>query len=141
MILTKNIYKTNNVNTKVENKLEQFHHENQAWERMLNFFRQENSFLKNRLSEVVDPRTDKEFLVLAEHFQNQFILKDEFIDEMLHDVHEQEGLLKTCFSNNDIPLQPKNIKKQEKLRNEMEFLEKEFASLKNEFNKYLVRIL
>ena len=118
------------------NKTTQFIHECMAWERLLDFFKQENSYLKTRLSSVVDHRTDKDFLALAEHFQNQFILKDEFIDEMAHDVKEQEQLLKT-LSIQKIILQERVIKKQQKFRNEMEFLEKDFIAIKNEFNNYL----
>ena len=112
----------------------QFHHENKTWRRLLDFFKQENSFLKNRLSEVLDHSTDKNFLALAEQFQNKFILKDEFIDELQHDINEQEMSLNNTGENNvDIKL----TRRQEKLRNEMEFFEKDFNNLKNEFNKYL----
>ena len=117
---------------------EQFHHENKTWIRLLDFFKQENSFLKNRLSEVVDNSTDKEFLALAEHFQNQFIIKDEYIDELRHDINEQDSKLpqnKATFLDEKLKLQ------QEKLSNEMEYFEKDFNLLKNEFNKYLSKVL
>ncbi len=119
---------------------EQFHFEIQSWERMLEFFKQENAFLKNRLSEVLDHRSDKEFLPLAEHFQNLFIIKDEFMDELRHDIHEQEGLLKKAGISARQPADIK-LKKQEKLRNEMEYLERDFLKVKNEFNKYLLSVM
>ena len=122
-------------------KPEQFHHENQTWERSLEFFEQENSFLKNRLSEVVDHKTDKDFLALAEQFQNQFILKDEFMDEIRHDIREQEQIIKDHFVLHKLELENKIVKKQVRLRNEMECLEKDFTHMKNEFNKYLASVL
>lgn len=119
-------------------KPDQFHHENKTWNRMLEFFKQENTFLKNRLSEVLDNSTDKEFLALAEQFQNKFIIKDEYIDELRHDINEQDKKLTESTANYiDINL----IKRQEKLRNEMEYFEKDFNKLKNEFNKYLSKVL
>lgn len=119
-------------------KPDQFHHENKTWNRMLEFFKQENTFLKNRLSEVLDNSTDKEFLALAEQFQNKFIIKDEYIDELRHDINEQDKKLTESTANYiDINL----IKRQEKLRNEMEYFEKDFNKLKNEFNKYLAKVL
>lgn len=119
-------------------KPNQFHHENKTWNRMLEFFKQENTFLKNRLSEVLDNSTDKEFLALAEQFQNKFIIKDEYIDELRHDINEQDKKLTESTANYiDINL----IKRQEKLRNEMEYFEKDFNKLKNEFNKYLSKVL
>ena len=122
-------------------KKEQFHHENQTWVRLLDFFKQENSFLKNRLSEVVDQKTGKEFLALAEHFQNKFILKDEFIDELKHDVNAQDHSLQENKIAEPETLKEKFIKQQGKLRNEIEYLEKDFAQLKNEFYKYLASIV
>lgn len=122
-------------------KQEQFHYENKTWERLLEFFKQENAYLKNRLAEVLDQSTDKEFLTLAEQYQNRFILKDEFIDELRHDINEQERTLINNFVNKDFVLDSKIIKKQEKLRNEIAYMEKDFPLLKNEFNKYLASIL
>ena len=53
---------------------------------------------------------------------------------MQHDINEQEMSLNNTAENNvDIKL----ARRQEKLRNEMEFFEKDFNNLKNEFNKYL----
>lgn len=119
-------------------KPEQFSHENKTWSRLLEFFKQENSFLKNRLAEVVDYRADKEFLSLAEQFQNKFILKDEYIDELRHDINIQDQ----DVVNNKVGLiDSKLIRRQEKLRNEMEYFEKDFNKLKNDFNKYLSSVL
>lgn len=122
-------------------KPEQFYHENKTWERSLDFFKQENAFLKTRLSEVVDHKTDKEFLALAEQFQNQFILKDEFIDELRHDINLQQVVLKDYQLPGNAAVDGKLSKKQVKLRNEIEYLEKDFTNLKNEFNRYLASVL
>jgi len=115
-------------------KPDQFHYENRAWGRMLDFFKQENSYLKTRLSEVLDHSSDRNFLALAEQFQNKFILKDEFIDELRHDINKQEQNLYDMLE--DI-VSDKLTKRQERLRNEMEYFENDFNKLKNEFNKYL----
>jgi hypothetical protein len=115
-------------------KPDQFHHENKTWSRLLDFFKQENSFLKNRLSEVVDHSADKDFLALAEQFQNKFIIKDEIIDELRHDINTQDVDL---INRKEILVDLKLQKRQEKLRNEMEYFEKDFIQLKNDFNKYL----
>ena len=122
-------------------KSEQFQHENQTWGRLLDFFKQENNVLKTRLSVVVDQKTGKDFLALAEHFQNRFIIKDEFIDELNHDINAQERMLKEHIINGVTVMNEKLMKRQDKLRNEMEYLEKDFAKLKNEFNKYLSTVL
>ena len=115
-------------------KPDQFNHEIKTWSRLLDFFKQENTILKNRLAEVVDYRADKEFLVLAEQFQNKFIIKDEHIDELRHDTTLQAlDLTNSNIAITDVKL----IRRQEQLRNELEYFEIDFNKLKNEFNKYL----
>jgi predicted DNA binding CopG/RHH family protein len=59
---------------------------------------------------------------------------------MLHDVREQEKNL-TILAEKKATIEERLIKKQQKIRNEMEFLEKDFNRMKNEFNKYLVSVL
>ena len=119
-------------------KTEQFHHENKTWIRLLEFFKQENYFMKNRLSEVLDHNVDKVFLALAEQFQNKFILKDEYIDELRHDINNQDQILTDSYGG---LVDNKMTKTQEKLRNEMKYFEKDFYMLKNEFNTYLSSVL
>jgi hypothetical protein len=121
----------------VSNKLKQYHHENLTWVRSLEFFKQENSFLKNRLSEVVDITSDREVLAQAEHFQNQFIIKDEFLDQLRHDVHEQERILTEKYVRTGNGVDDYVSNRQRKLREQMEYLERDFSSLRNEFNRYL----
>jgi hypothetical protein len=119
------------------NILEQYHHENMTWLRSIDFFKQENSFLKNRLAEVVDGTTDRGFLAQAEHFQNQFIIKDEFLDELRHEVNEQERDLTVQFRHQSFSADIVMKDRQQQLRGQMQYLEKEFSNLRYEFNNYL----
>ena len=122
-------------------KIEQFHYEHTSWLRLLDFFKQENAFLKTRLAEVLDNNADKDFLAYAEHFQNQFIIKDEFIDELKHDINHMSRLYENRPAGSKKDTDKKMESRQTKLRNEMEYFEKDFVSLKNEFNKYVVSVL
>jgi len=127
-------------NSEKISKTEQFLQECAGWLRLLDFFKQENSFLKTRLSMVVDHKTDTDFLALAEHFQNLFILKDEFISEITHDAKKQELML-TVAAEKKLSPEEHLVKKQQKLRNETEYLEKDFTATKNEFNKFISSVL
>lgn len=115
---------------------DQYNHEYNTWSRMLEFYNMESAFLKTRLSEAVDHGIDKESLALAEHFQNQFIIKDDFIIELKQDITWMEK----AISNNEDSWVVKLDTKQNKLRNEINYLEKSFNELKNEFNKFLLSI-
>ncbi len=119
-------------------KLDQYQHENMTWVRSLEFFKQENAHLKDRLTAVVDKTSDKYFLAQAEHFQNQFIIKDEFIDELKHDINEQSRSIRDYSKKVLINGSADSFTAvQEKLRDQMQYLEKDFRDLKNEFNNYL----
>ena len=122
------------------NMIEQFLHENIAWQRRLDFFNQENSDLKNRLSKVVDNATDKKIVSAAEHFQNEFILNDECIQDIGRDIKLQEKNLQLTQTQKKTP-DSKVYKMQEKLRNEMGYLEKKFSKLINDFNQYILSIV
>lgn len=120
-------------------KQDQFKHENTTWERSLDFFKQENSFLKTRLSVVTDSKDDKEFLKLAEYFQNQFLLKDELIRDLKANVNKQKENITLNLKNGEMP---KDLFiKQEFLRKELTYLESDFSRLKNEFNQLLTQVL
>lgn len=134
MLLYQNFRTVYNMASATSSKPEQFLHETKTWGRLLEFIKQENTILKNRLAAVLDHKTDKDFLALAEQYQNRFILNDELIDELRHDINLQEN----GFAKRDsMVCDHITIRKQDKFRNEMEYFEKNFLSLKNEFNKYL----
>jgi len=66
----------------VENKMissntQQYIFENSSWIRLIEYLRQENTHMKNRLSEIIDQITNKESLGLAEQYQNRFLTKDD----------------------------------------------------------------
>jgi hypothetical protein len=115
----------------------QFLEESMAWLRSIEFLRQENSHLKNRLAEVVDLSTDREFLAQAEHFQNQFIIKDEFLDELRQDVNGQERQLQGMARRRETCIEDPVRTVQRKLREQMAYLERDFTGLRHAFNVYL----
>ena len=115
-------------------------HETLTWERALDFYKQENSFLKTRLAQVVDKNTDKAFIALAEYFNNRFILSDEYISDILQDIRIQKNTIDDKLKENP-SIGPKIELQQNKLRSEMERFETEITTLKREFNKQLVSYL
>jgi hypothetical protein len=119
---------------------DQFMHESQTWERALDFYKQENAYLKTRLSHVVDNNSDKVFLALAEQYNNRFVFIDDYIKEFRKDIRMQMEMIKQSLQGNHTQDKVMN-RLQNKLRGEMERFEKEISTLKNEFNKKLVTSL
>lgn len=117
--------------------VDQFIHENLTWERALNFYLQENAFLKTRLSQVLDEHGEELFVAQAEQFQNKFIHRDEYIKDIKEDIIASRKLL-TGYLSGKMTDEKKMVDKQQKLRNEMIYVENDFSALKKEFNQYLV---
>src|ERR1700712_1970228 len=101
----------------VISKQDQLRHENNTWNREIEFFKQENAFLKTRLSVVIDSKNDKKFIQVAEYFQNQFLLKDELINQLKTHIYKQENEIKLNINNNQIP--GAILNRQETLRKEI----------------------
>ena len=112
---------------------DQFLHEIQGWERALDYYLQENAFLKMRLSQVLDYNTDNNFTPLAEHFQTSFIHLDECMKDLKKDILLSQKVLKEKGGAVS-PGEETLTSRHEKLQIEMNRLEKNFASIKNEFN-------
>jgi hypothetical protein len=118
-------------------KVEHFLQECAAWLRLLDFLKQENAYLKTRLSKMVDENMDKIFLNEAENFQNLFIIKDEFIQEISRDAKLHDMKLRQVLQLKN-KIDEELNKQQLKLRSEIDHLEREFIRMKNEFNKNLL---
>ncbi len=123
----------------VISKQDQLKHENNTWKRELEFFKQENSFLKTRLSVIIDSRDDKDFIRVAEYFQNQFLLKDELINALKTDIEKHVDEIKLNLTGSKITNGILNS--QETLRKEISYFETDFSRLKNEFNQSLTQFL
>ena len=117
--------------------LSQYRHENDSWKRYLQFIQQENNFLKNRLSQVLQLDTDVDFLERAEFFQSKFLAEDETVHLLRQDVHEIEHLLLKDMSDDNNGMN--NLRKKFwKLSRDMETVERQFNKLKSDFNTFLL---
>ncbi len=120
--------------------LNQFQFEIHSWIRLIHFLNQENTHLKNRLSEVIDQIKDRDKLALAEHFQNLFIVKDDVYDHILHDLKKQANKWRdTELLSNAVLLEELN-KTQKNLSAQIEFIERDHAVLSKDYNTYLASL-
>ena len=121
-------------------KVEQFRYEGASWIRALDYLQQENIMLKNRLAEIMQHKVDKNLLEQAEVYQNIFLAKDAILAILRHDIKEVERLL-VQKSGEVNGIENRLQKRQLKLRQDMEKMEKEFNRIKTEFNSYLAEAL
>lgn len=109
--------------------------EYKRWEILLSSLKHENAFLMLQLSDALEGKVDKEFIGQAEYFLNEFIAKDEYIKDMENDIRTE---LKLINNTNDT-LPTKALRKHAKLKNEIKYFEKNFLTLKLEFDKRLTK--
>lgn len=113
------------------------HLENQDWLKRLDFYKEEITILKERLDEVTKKNNASDFLKDVEHFQNQFIVQRNNIDELAHSIKKNEqGLVKEVNSN---PVAVDHRKVENHLAEEefIVYFEKNFAELRGEYNRFL----
>jgi hypothetical protein len=119
-----------------ELKLKQLQYESETWKRLLGFTMDENIHLKNRLSEVLKEKFDKNLLDDVENFQSRFIRADEMIRLLRNDIGEFDRLLaREIFEDGQIISQVE--KELKRLRKNIKIAEQELGILKAEFNSYL----
>ena len=126
-------------NTNMANKRYiQFKHENDTWLRTLDYFQQENIYLKNRIAQIAKTNINNSFLNELEAYQTRFVDKDTIISILRYDISMQNDVIETnANKEDDDTLTTKIVASQNKLRADMQRMEKEFNRLKFDFNNYL----
>lgn len=119
-----------------ELKLMQLRHEINTWKRMLSFMQEENVHLKNRLSDVLKDRFNKNLLEEVEEFQTDFIKEDEVISALKNEVAELEYILKSSLLKNDHSIFPVTRRIQN-VRKNIDAAERDFTKINIDFNQYL----
>lgn len=107
-----------------------------GWLTTLNLLKEESYSLKTKLSETLDSNTDKDLVGDAENFHNLIILRDEYIRDFASDIKSQEKKLNEVLLKDNADRQW--IKIQQKLRNEIAYLEEDFTKMRDNFyHKFL----
>lgn len=112
----------------------QIKHELMSWLRLIEFYRQENALLKYRLSELVDNNDENNFLQVAEHFQNEFLLKDEALKRLIKSLQEYSDMVENAEAISARLLSSHNL-----LRKEIRQFEKKYSGLSTDFNQKMLQ--
>ena len=121
----------------ISSNTQQYIFENSSWIRFIEFLNLENTHMKNRLSEIIDQIIDRESLAMAEHFQNQFLTKDDFYDHMLHTLMAQAVKWKELKTKPNAEISYDMKLTHKKIREQMEFIERDNLLIKQDYNTYL----
>lgn len=128
-------------NSKIGSNCAQYLFETSTWIRLIDFLHQETAYLKTRLSEVLDEIDDKEHLALAEHFQNQFIIKDDVYDHMKHDLKKHIENWQQYIYTENTPLNQSLLKIHTRLKEQIDYIERDHSILRKDYNAYLINLV
>lgn len=115
------------------------HSENNEWTEKLNFYKDEVNILKNRLAEIASKNTNKEVLAEVEHFQNQFIIQRNNIDEIAHLVKINEENLQKEIKNNPVAVDHRKTEYHQNEKNQVESFESNFNDLRSKFKVFTAK--
>jgi hypothetical protein len=117
------------------------HAEHIDWLSKLKFYNDEISILKNRLGEIASKNNQKEVLIQVEHFQNQFIVQKNNIDEISHSIRVDEDNIVKEISKNPTAVDHREMPSHSKEKEAVEIFEKNFNELRSEFKKFAAKWL
>ena len=108
--------------------------EQEVWLKTLERLRLENLLLKNRLIEVIRKDISKEQLEKAEFFQGLFLDKDTVIALLRRDIARMTATAPILPERNGY------MTERNKLKEDVYRMEKEFSSVKDQFNRFVLEI-
>lgn len=121
--------------------LNDLHTENSDWISEFNLLKDQIASFRQRLSEVASANNKNEVLAHVEHFQNQFIVQRNTLDELKHQVKAEENELASMAAQTPEVSHRIRLSDHEELREKVISFEKVFNDLKTEFEQFLSKTL
>ena len=120
--------------------LEIFVLENSSWLRSLDYMEQENDFLKNNMSRILESFSEKELVNWADEYQGIILQREAAMNLLRQDIFKQEALIASVRYNHSSKTNNQIVSAQKEIRTKIEYMEKEFQLLKTSFISDVERI-
>ncbi len=124
---------------KEQEKIYTQHSENTEWTNKLKFYKDELQVLKTRLEEIASKNNHEEVLKSVEHFQNQFIIQANNIDNISHEVKMNEEALMAEIKNNPVASDHRKVKYHSKQKDLVMSFEKNMNEIRGEFKDFAAK--
>lgn len=112
------------------------HQIHQDWLSRLEFYKEEIQILKERLKEIASKNNSQEVLAKVEHFQNQFIVQRNNIDELAHSIKVHEAKIIQEIEKNPVAVEHRKVENHSEEEDFMAYFEKNFSELRAEYNRF-----
>lgn len=107
------------------------------WLNALAFYKEDIAILEHRLEDIVRRNNKQEVMAELEHFQNRFIREREVIDELRHDIKQEENVLEKELRDHPVAIEHRYFTDHTDLRERFTIFEKLYRELKQEFQQWL----
>jgi hypothetical protein len=104
--------------------------------RGLDFYKQEIGILKKRLEEIASDNTGREVAESIEHFQNQFLIQINNIDDLKHRINENIKAIENQVKNSAGFLDQNSADENAGLYDEYLTEEKIINDIRQDFNRF-----
>ncbi len=108
-----------------------------TWLKSLDFYEKEFDILDNRLLEIARKNNVPDALVGIEHFQNQFMIQHNNIDELKHVIDQHTLSVAEAVKNFEGDIENTLAMDHAELKEQFDTFEKIAKELRQEFNQFL----
>jgi hypothetical protein len=95
--------------------------------------------MKGRLEEIVSKNNQHDVLAQVEHFQNQFIVQKNNIDEISHTIKLDESAIEKEVNKNPVAVDHREMPSHSKQKEAVDAFEKNFNELRTEFKIFAAK--
>lgn len=120
-------------------KLMELHTENKEWLGMLAFYKEDLKIIEKRIAEIASKNSSKDVLAQVEHFQNQFIIQRNNIDELKHEINVGEEAVMANIKANPVASDHRKKEDHTDTRDKVLTLEKIINELRHEANRFCAK--
>jgi len=113
--------------------------EHTEWIKGLEFYKDEIHILENRLLEIATKNSSFEARQGIEHFQNQFVVQRNNIDELRHKIKEHIHIFTKLPELLEEVVENERLADHENMRDDYQSFEKVMRELRLEFNIFLAK--
>ena len=109
------------------------------WLKSIDFYEDEFDSLEKKLMEIADKNSGQEVMAGVEHFQNQFIVQRNNIDELRHSINEHAGKVAVDAKAHAGTMDSYLIGEHDRVKDQFNIFEKIVKDLRHEFNLFLAK--
>ena len=124
-----------------EKKIYDLHHEHQEWLNKLSFYKDDLAVMQLRVEEVASKNTSKEHLAMVDHYLNQFLIQNEHINHLKHEIKNLEGEIESSVIKNSTAADHRTMPDHAEQRDKIERFEVIFAELREDLKNFLSKVL